>query len=89
VIKKSAPYEITRLGWGEFEVTANVVLKHGYHWINSDAKVAPGTRKSMLAMVWMLNFEGGGAQGRARFKVRRERRARNRGERAVTTSALY
>jgi transcription initiation factor IIF auxiliary subunit len=85
-VKRNAPYEVTRVGWGEFEVVAKVVLKHGWQWVHGDAQLEG--RKSVLAVEWMLSFEGMGAEGSGRFKVRRERKARNRGERAVSTSVI-
>ena len=77
-MRRRAPYEINRLGWGTFPVTAHIVLKYGYEWVSSDAEKVPGTEKSLLPIEWMLTFDGDGKQGKARLKIRRERKARNR-----------
>ncbi|KAJ1327585.1 YEATS family [Microdochium nivale] len=91
VVCRREPYEVSRLGWGVFVVTADVVLKAGYEWVSDDAvdSSSPdgvGTRKDSLPLEWRLDFEGFGGKGsmaRCRLKVRREgdgvvRRSRRR-----------
>ncbi|PIA89291.1 hypothetical protein CB0940_07460 [Cercospora beticola] len=41
VIRQRAPYEVKRLGWGTFAVTAYVILKAGYTWVSSEAENSP------------------------------------------------
>ncbi|KAH7027475.1 uncharacterized protein B0I36DRAFT_327166 [Microdochium trichocladiopsis] len=76
VVRQRAPYVITRLGWGVFQVTADVVLKAGYEWVSDDARdTVDGARRGVLPLEWMLDFEGFGGKGsmaRCRLKVRRE-----------------
>lgn len=74
VIIQWPPYEITRLGWGFFTIVVHIILKAGYSWDSAEAEDAPdGGEKGMLPLEWMLNFSGGGAQGRCRVKVRRQK----------------
>jgi len=77
IIRTRAPYEITRLGWGYFKVTAGVILKAGYSWVSSDAEDSPdGAPNGMLRLEWMLDFSsfgGTGAMGRCRLKVKNDR----------------
>jgi YEATS family len=74
VIRSLPPYEIQRLGWGYFIVTAHIILKAGYSWVSEDAERAPdGAEKGMLPLNWTLDFTGGGSQGKCRLKVRSER----------------
>lgn len=73
IIRTLPPYEIRRLGWGVFTITAHIILKAGYSWISSDAERAPdGAEKGMLPLNWTLYFDGQGSQGRCRLKVRGE-----------------
>jgi hypothetical protein len=73
VIRSLPPYEIRRLGWGFFTITAHVILKAGYSWISEEAERAPdGAEKGMLPLNWTLDFVGGGSQGRCRLKIRSE-----------------
>lgn len=73
VIRSLPPYEIRRLGWGYFTITAHVILKAGYSWVSEDAERAPdGAEKGMLPLNWTLDFDGDGRQGRCRLKVRSE-----------------
>lgn len=80
MVRRRAPYEINRLGWGTFVITSHVVLKHGWTWISSDEQKVSGKGNSFLPIDWMLSFDGDGMQGKARLKIKRERRARNRGK---------
>lgn len=77
IIRQRAPYEIKRLGWGVFNIIAAVILKAGYSWVSEDAEDSPdGAPKGMLRLEWMLDFEsfdGTGAMGRCRFKVKNDR----------------
>ena len=73
VIKTFPPYEVSRLGWGVFSVTAHVMLKAGYSWLSEEAERAPdGAEKGMLPLSWVLDFDGEGRQGRCRLKVKSE-----------------
>ena len=73
VIRSLPPYEIHRLGWGYFILTAHVILKAGYSWVSEDAERAPdGAEKGMLPLNWTLDFDGMGRQGRCRLKVMSE-----------------
>jgi YEATS family/zinc finger of C3HC4-type, RING len=78
VVRRHWPYEITRLGWGTFQITAQIVLRHEYQWMSSDAETLLGSNQSLLPIEWMLSFDGEGEQGKARLKVRIERKARMR-----------
>jgi len=86
VVKRRAPYEVSRLGWGHFVINATVVLKNGWTWVSEDAFDAPedGARKGALPLEWTLDFEGfegRGSMGRCRLKVRDERSERSSGRR--------
>lgn len=73
LVLETPPYEIRRLGWGYFTITADVILKEGYSWICSEAEDTPNGRyRGMLSLDWTLDFDGQGSQGRCRLKVRRE-----------------
>lgn len=81
IIRSMAPYEIRRVGWGIFTITAHVILKAGYSWVSGEAERAPdGAEKGMLALHWTLDFEGRGTQGRCRLKVKSEAWAEERAE---------
>jgi len=71
------PYEIRRVGWGQFTIVAHVVLKTGYSWISNDAIEAPdGAEKGFLPLEWGLDFSGYGGRGSmgvCRLKVRSDR----------------
>ncbi|KAI5367093.1 Putative YEATS superfamily protein [Septoria linicola] len=77
VIRQRAPYEVKRLGWGTFTVTAYVILKAGYTWVSSEAENSPdGAPKGMLPLEWHLDFEGfggKGSMGSCRLKVKNDR----------------
>lgn len=71
-------FQVTRLGWGVFEVTADVVLKAGYEWVGGGDAVRDtpdGARNGVLGLEWMLDFDrfaGRGSMKRIRCRVRRE-----------------
>ncbi|KAK5948629.1 hypothetical protein OHC33_010388 [Knufia fluminis] len=68
------PYSIRRVGWGVFTIHANVVLKAGYSWVSPEAEdTSDGQVRGKLPLEWMLDFGGGGSQGRLRLKVRKEK----------------
>ena len=77
VIRQRAPYEVKRLGWGTFTVTAYVILKAGYTWVSSEAENSPdGAPKGMLPLEWNLDFSGfggKGSMGSCRLKVKNDR----------------
>jgi hypothetical protein len=77
IVKKRAPYAISRLGWGFFTITASVVLKAGYSWVSEDALDSPdGAAKGSLPLEWTLDFDGfggKGSMGRCQLKVRNNR----------------
>lgn len=77
VVRQRPPYEIARLGWGFFTITANVILKAGYSWVSDDAQDSPdGAVKNMLPLEWTLDFDGfggKGSMGRCRLKVKNDR----------------
>lgn len=77
IIRTRPPYAVQRLGWGVFSLLADVILKAGYSWVSSDAEDSPdGAAKGMLRLEWMLDFssfEGTGAMGRCRLKVKSDR----------------
>ncbi|KAK9426604.1 hypothetical protein SUNI508_00131 [Seiridium unicorne] len=77
VVRQRPPYQITRLGWGVFTITASVVLKAGYSWVSDDAQDSPdGAAKGVLPLEWMLDFDGfggKGSMGRCRLKVKNDR----------------
>ncbi|RYO73588.1 hypothetical protein DL764_010552 [Monosporascus ibericus] len=77
IVCQRRPYQITRLGWGVFTITASVILKAGYSWVSDDALDSPdGAPKGMLPLEWMLDFEGfdgKGSMGRCRLKVKNDR----------------
>ncbi|KAH8199024.1 hypothetical protein TruAng_006810 [Truncatella angustata] len=77
VVKQRPPYQISRLGWGVFTITASVVLKAGYSWVSDDAQDSPdGAAKGVLPLEWMLDFDGfdgKGSMGRCRLKVKNDR----------------
>jgi hypothetical protein len=88
IVKRRAPYEISRLGWGHFVIAASVVLKAGYSWVSEDAFDSPedGHGKGALQLEWTLDFEGfggKGSMGRSRLKVRDERAERGARKRRV------
>ena len=63
IIRTLPPYEIQRLGWGVFTITANVILKAGYYWLSGEAERAPdGADNGTLTLNWTLNFDGKGSQ---------------------------
>lgn len=76
IVRQRAPYEIRRLGWGIFAIEACIILKAGYSWVSSDAEDSPdGAPKGMLRLEWMLTFDsfnGSGAMGRCRLKVKND-----------------
>ena len=74
IIVQYSPYEIRRLGWGYFTIVAHIILKAGYSWVSGEAEDAPdGGEKGMLPLQWTLDFNGRGAQGRYKVKVRRQK----------------
>lgn len=77
LIRQLPPYQVTRLGWGVFDVTASVILKPGYSWVSDDARNSPdGAARGMLPLEWTLdfsNFGGKGSMGRRRLKVKNDR----------------
>ena len=77
IVRSRPPYQLTRVGWGYFTITASVILKAGYSWVSSDAEDSPdGAEKGMLRLEWTLDFgsfEGTGAMGRCRLKVKSAR----------------
>ncbi|KAK4950363.1 hypothetical protein LTR10_011344 [Elasticomyces elasticus] len=77
IIRSRPPYEIRRLGWGYFTITAAVILRAGYGWVSSDAEPSPdGVENGMLRLDWGLDFssfDGKGAMGRCRLKVKNDR----------------
>ncbi|TKA74242.1 hypothetical protein B0A55_05695 [Friedmanniomyces simplex] len=77
IIRSRPPYEIRRLGWGYFTITAAVILRAGYSWVSSDAEPSlEGVQNGMLRLEWGLDFArfgGKGAMGRCRLKVRSDR----------------
>jgi hypothetical protein len=77
IVKTRPPYQISRVGWGTFGITASVVLKAGYSWVSDDAQDSPdGAAKGVLPLEWMLDFEGfggKGSMGRCRLKVKNDR----------------
>lgn len=87
IVKKRAPYAISRVGWGHFAINVSVVLKPGFSWVSEDASDSPGgARRGSLPLEWTLDFEGfggKGSMGRCRLKVRDERGGRRRGLRRV------
>ncbi|KAK3072719.1 hypothetical protein LTR53_006301 [Teratosphaeriaceae sp. CCFEE 6253] len=77
IIRSRAPYEIRRLGWGTFTISAAVILRAGYSWVSSDAEPSPdGVEDGMLRLEWTLDFErfgGKGSMGRCRLKIKNDR----------------
>ncbi|ETS76156.1 hypothetical protein PFICI_11543 [Pestalotiopsis fici W106-1] len=77
VVRQRPPYQISRVGWGIFTITASVVLKAGYSWVSDDAQDSPdGAVKGVLPLEWMLDFDGfggKGSMGRCRLKVKNDR----------------
>jgi hypothetical protein len=74
IIQQWPPFEVQRLGWGVFDVYANVILKVGYSWASSEADDAPdGGVNGLLPLQWRLDFDGEGCQGRCRLKVKRKK----------------
>lgn len=77
IVRQRPPYQISRLGWGVFMITASVILKAGYSWVSDDAQDSPdGATKGILPLEWMLDFEGfggKGSMGRCRLKVKNDR----------------
>lgn len=72
LILRDPPFEVRRLGWGYFSISATVVLKEGWEWIGgSEVRGELSDRKGALGLGWMLDFEGEGKQGRIRAGVRR------------------
>lgn len=64
IIRGRPPYDIRRLGWGTFTITANVMLKAGYSWLSGDAIDSPdGAKKGTLPLEWTLDFSGFGGKG--------------------------
>ncbi|KAJ3563343.1 hypothetical protein NP233_g9000 [Leucocoprinus birnbaumii] len=49
---KTPPFEVTRVGWGEFIIDIIITLKNGYLWHDS---------KRSLALEWDLVFDGHGS----------------------------
>jgi hypothetical protein len=45
--------------------------------MSSDAEAEPESGRSLLTVKWMLLFDEAGGQGKARLKIRKERRAQN------------
>jgi hypothetical protein len=77
IVKTRPPYAISRLGWGHFTITAQVVLKAGYSWVSEDAEDSPdGAVKGSLPLEWTLDFDGfggKGSMGRCQLKVKNDR----------------
>nr|POE62939.1 hypothetical protein CFP56_03842 [Quercus suber] len=77
IIRERPPYEIRRLGWGTFTITAYVLLKAGFSWVSSDAEDTPdGAVKGMLPLEWDLDFAGFGGKGsmrKCKLKVKTHR----------------
>jgi hypothetical protein len=68
------PYEVRRLGWGVFTISASLILKPGYSWVSSDAEdTEDGAPNGKLQLDWTLDFHGRGSQGRLRLKVKKEK----------------
>lgn len=77
IIRQRPPYEIRRRGWGNFTVTAYVILKAGYTWVPPDAEPSPdGAENGMFPLSWVLDFQGFGGKGSMgglRLKVKNDR----------------
>lgn len=74
IVQQWPPFEVRRLGWGTFDIYANVILKVGYSWVSSEAEDAnDGGEKGLLPFQWLLDFNGEGSQGRCRLKVKKEK----------------
>ena len=89
VIKTRAPYSVSRIGWGHFTITTQVVLKAGYSWVSEDAEDSPnGAAKGSLPLEWTLDFDGfggKGSMGRCQLKVRTtESGTRTRSRRGIS-----
>ncbi|KAJ4354204.1 uncharacterized protein N0V89_005938 [Didymosphaeria variabile] len=72
VVLRDPPFEVRRLGWGYFSISATIVLKEGWEWIGGgEVRGELSDRKGALELGWMLDFDGDGRQGRIRAGVRR------------------
>jgi len=66
IVRTRPPYQISRLGWGYFTITASVILKAGYQWVSEDAQDTPdGAAKGVLPLEWTLDFDGFGGKGKS------------------------
>ncbi|KAF2258212.1 hypothetical protein CC78DRAFT_537984 [Lojkania enalia] len=68
VVLHRPPFEVRRLGWGFFNIEADIILKEPYSWVTDGDK---RTRRPSLTLDWLLRIEGRGKQGRVRTKVRK------------------
>lgn len=75
LILRALPFEVRRLGWGYFNIQAEVVLKEGWEWVGgTEVRGELSDRKGALGLGWMLEFEGEGRQGRIKAGVRKVER---------------
>ncbi|KAJ9624345.1 hypothetical protein H2204_010901 [Knufia peltigerae] len=77
IVLRSPPYEIRRLGWGEFLIVANVVLKVGCAWVippGIDVRDT-GILGRNLTLEWKLDFRDQGSHINFTWKVKKEREA--------------
>jgi hypothetical protein len=77
VVLKKPPYTLHGGGWGYFTIDISILLKPGYSWVSSNARVANDGTARKLKLEWTLDFEsfgGKGAMGRCKVQVRKETR---------------
>ncbi|KAK6348992.1 hypothetical protein TWF730_009752 [Orbilia blumenaviensis] len=74
LVRWKPPFTVRRLGWGTFVIRTNVILRHGYSWISSDAEDTKYSKKASLPLEWELCFDGEGSQARCQLKIRSDKR---------------
>lgn len=68
------PFEVRRWGWGYFTIRVEVILKPGHTILHDEAvDTTEGGHRNRLDLMWELNFDNDGAQGKLRVKIQKHR----------------
>lgn len=61
LVLRSAPYRVTRIGWGYFTIDIIIVLEPGYRWCVTNSR--------FLRLEWTLDFDGIGSSASSNYAV--------------------
>lgn len=70
IVCREAPFEVSRVGWGVFEIVAEVIFKPGYWLVVNGAQdilsEPDRATRGRVTLTWMLDFQGSAGQGSMR-----------------------